>query len=108
MTDAKQRAQWSEHMKDEATQLQAQQALAGGDHSPVGGPLPFSANDLDGAVSGAVRAECEACAAVAEAWAMGGTVQAAFADVTPAQLRIAQDVARAIAQAIRQRHPRGA
>jgi hypothetical protein len=93
-------------MKDEAEQLQAQQASAGEGHSPVGGPLPFSANDLDGAVAQAVRAECEACAAVAEAWATGATVQAAFAEPTPAQLHIAQDVSRAIAQAIRQRHRR--
>jgi hypothetical protein len=93
-------------MKDEAAQLQAQQASAGDDHAPVGRPLPYSANDLDGAVAAAVQAERDACAAVAQAWASGATVQSAFADVTPAQLRLAQDVAAAIAQAIRQRQPR--
>jgi hypothetical protein len=106
VTDAKQRAQWTEHMKDEATELQAQQVSAGEDHAPVGRPLPYSANDLDGAVAAAVQAEREACAAVAEAWASGATVQSAFADVSPAQVRLAQDVAGAIAQAIRQRQRR--
>lgn len=93
-------------MKDEATQLQAQQVSAGEGHAPLGRPLPYSANDLDRAVAAAVLAECDACAALAEGWASGAAVQSAFADVTPAQLRLAQDVARAIAQAIRQRHPR--
>lgn len=105
MSDSKQRAQWSQHLKDEAAQLQAQQASAGQDHAPVGRPLPYSANDMEGAVAAAAQAEREACASVAESWASGATVQSAFSDVTPAELRLAQDVARAIAQAIRQRHP---
>lgn len=106
MSDPKQRAQWSEHLKDEAAELQEQQTAAGEGHAPVGRPLPYSANDLEGAVWAAVQAECEACAALAEAWASGATAQSALAAATPAQVQAAQEVARGIAQAIRKRHPR--
>jgi hypothetical protein len=97
MTDSTQRKQWAEHRRDEAAALQAQQRSAGDSHSPVAGPLPFSADDLESAV----RAERERCAVIADGWASEGRLRQAFADMTEWELRAAAEVARAVGRSIR-------
>ena len=100
MSDTRQRAQWAEHLKDEAVELRAQQVSAGGTHSPVAGPLPHSADALDAAV----RAERERCCALASRWTSEAEVHLAFAEWTEWEARAAVEMARAILRGIREGH----
>lgn len=96
MSETKQRKLWANHLKDEAVALEQQQESAGAEHSPMEGPLPYSADDLEVAV----RAEHERCAAIAQAWAQEHKLKGAFAAFTDNELRAAALVARAIASDI--------
>ncbi len=98
MSETRQRAQWAEHLKDEAVELRAQQVSAGGTHSPVAGPLPHSADALDDAV----RAERNRCCAIASHWTSEAEVHLAFAEWTEWEVRAATEMARAILRAIRE------
>ena len=98
MSNTRQRAQWAEHLKDEAAELRAQQASAGSTHSPVEGPLPHSADALESAV----RAERERCCAIASRWTSEAEVHGAFAEWTEWETRAAMEMARAILRGIRE------
>lgn len=98
MSNTTQRAQWAEHLKDEAVELQAQQRAAGSTHSPVEGPLPHSADALESAV----RAERERCCAIASRWTSEAEVHRAFAEWTEWETRAAVEMARAILRDIRE------
>lgn len=97
MSDTSQRAQWAEHLKDEAVELQAQQESAGSTHSPLAGPLPHSAGDLDTAI----QAERERCVRIAEGWASEDVLRGAFPGLSEAEMRVAVDVVHAIARSMR-------
>jgi hypothetical protein len=101
MSGNEQRRQWAEHMRDEARELEVQQHSAGGTHTPVEGPLPFSADQLAAAVANAVAAERQRCAEIAERWSSEATLLAAFGDFTQRELRGASATARAVAGEIR-------
>lgn len=96
-SDPKERAQWARHQLDEAAALAAQQTAAGQGHSPMGAPLPFSADDMDAVT----RAERARCAALAEAWGSESALAVKFPDASPGEWRIAALVAHAIAAEIR-------
>jgi hypothetical protein len=96
MSNTRQRAQWAEHLKDEAVELRAQQASAGSTHSPVEGPLPHSADVLEAAV----HAERERCCAIASRWTSEVEVHRAFAEWTEWETRAAMEMARAILREI--------
>ena len=98
MSTTRQRAQWAEHLKDEAVELRAQQLSAGSTHSPVEGPLPHSTDALEAAV----RAERERCCAIASRWTSEAEVQGAFAEWTQWETRAAMEMARAILRGIRE------
>ena len=46
MSGMAQRKEWAEHIRDEARALEVQQHAAGGTHSPVEGPMLYSAEQL--------------------------------------------------------------
>jgi hypothetical protein len=96
MSNTRQRAQWAEHLKDEAVELRAQQVSAGSTHSPVEGPLPHSADVLEAAV----HAERERCCAIASRWTSEVEVHRAFAEWTEWETRAAMEMARAILREI--------
>jgi uncharacterized damage-inducible protein DinB len=98
MSNTRQRAQWAEHLKDEAVELRAQQVSAGSTHSPVEGPLPHSAEALESAV----RAERERCCAIASRWTSEEEVRRAFAEWTEWETRAAMEMARAILRGMRE------
>jgi hypothetical protein len=98
MSNTRLRAQWAEHLKDEATELRAQQVSAGDTHSPVAGPLPHSADALEDAV----QVERERCFGIAARWTSEAEVHRAFADWTEWETRAAMELARVIARAIRE------
>lgn len=97
MSDPKEHAQRARHQRDETAALATQQAAAGESHSPVGGPLRFSADDM----AAGKQAERARCAALAEAWASEPALAAKFPAATPQERRLAAEVARAIAGEIR-------
>jgi hypothetical protein len=97
----KQRDQWAEHLRDEAVAHEAQQVAAGASHTPAAGPLPFSADDMEEAVTAAVQRERERCAAIADHWGTQDALLTAFSDLTEWELRAAGEASRAIASAIR-------
>ena len=97
MSDSAQHAQWAEHLKDEAAELQVQQESAGDTHSPLAGPLPHSVGDLDAAI----EAERERCVRVAEGWASQDALRDAFPGLSEGELRAAVDVAHAVARSLR-------
>ena len=97
MTKPDQREQWAEHLRDEAVERQSQQRSAGGSHMPVGGPLPFSADDLEAAV----RGERERCAALVDRWAEEGSLRRAFPAFTDSQLQAAREALRTAARSVR-------
>ncbi|GAB3655038.1 hypothetical protein [Ramlibacter alkalitolerans] len=101
MSGNEQRKQWAEHIEDEARALEAQQHAAGGTHTPVEGPLPYSADQLAAAVADAVAAERERCAAIADRWGSEARLREAFGAFTQAELRAAGATARAIGSDIR-------
>lgn len=68
MSNRHQRATWAEHLKDEAVAHEKQQQSAGVSHGPLQGPLPFSADDLNGARREGAQLERERCARIAEDW----------------------------------------
>ena len=101
MSSIEQRKQWAEHIKDEAKALEVQQQAAGGTHSPVEGPLPYSADDLAVAVAAAVTAERQRCAEIADGWSAEAKLRDAFGDFTEWELRAATATARAVGNDIR-------
>ena len=103
MSDTAQHAQWAEHLKDEAVELQVQQESAGDTHSPLAGPLPHSVGDLDAAI----QAERERCVRIAEGWASQDALRSAFPGLSEGELRAAVDVAHAIGRALRVGEARG-
>jgi hypothetical protein len=101
MSGTDQRKQWAEHIEDEAKALEAQQHSAGGTHTPLEGPLPYSADQLTAAVAEAVAAERQRCAELADRWSSEAKLLEAFADFTEWELRAASATARAVASDIR-------
>lgn len=101
MSTDEQRKQWAEHIADEAEALQRQQRAAGGTHSPVEGPLPYTAAELETAVAAAVATERQRCAGIADAWSNDARLLQVFADFTEWELRAAVATARAVAGEIR-------
>lgn len=101
MNDTQRRAEWAEHLKDEADAIAVQQASAGGTHQPVGGPLPFSQDDVGAAVLLAVRAERERCAALAASFADPAILAEALPAAGEAQRSAAASVALRIAARLR-------
>lgn len=101
MKSIDQRKQWADHMNEEAQAREAQQQAAGRSHSPVEGPLPYSANDLDEAVAAAVDTERQRCARIAESWSAEAKLLEAFGDFTEWELRAATATAQAVANDIR-------
>ena len=93
--------QWTEHMRDEAEAVQAQQLTAGSSHSPMAQHARYTEVQLGDAVRAAVAAERERCAALAEQWSSAERLQAAFGDFTEWELRAAASAARAVAGDIR-------
>jgi hypothetical protein len=89
-------------MKDEAVAQEAQQASAGDSHTPLAGPLPYSAANLDDAIRWAVHAERERCANIAAAWSLDQRLREAWPHLTQPQLDLARDVAQAVSAQIRQ------
>jgi hypothetical protein len=96
VSDDKQRAQWIEHLKDEARAREAQQAGAGRMHSPMEGPLPYSSADLEQAIRAAVHAERERCAKAVEAWASAEHLRATFGALDHTQVQAVQQVLQAL------------
>jgi hypothetical protein len=101
MSGSEQRKQWAEHIRDEARALDVQQHAAGGTHSPVEGPTPYSAEQLAQAVASAVAAERQRCAEVADSWGSEAKLLEAFGDFTEWELRAATATARAVGSEIR-------
>jgi hypothetical protein len=101
MSPTDQRKQWAQHIEDEARALEMQQHAAGGSHTPVAGPLPFSADELAVAVANAVAEERRRCAEVAERWSSEARLLEAFGDFTEWELRAASATARAVGSEIR-------
>lgn len=101
MSDPEQRTEWAEHLKDEARAIAKQQVTAGDTHSPVGGPLPYSLDDLAGEVRLAILAERERCAQVAASFAQAEHLVQSFPQATDEERRAAATTARRIAQALR-------
>jgi len=96
-----QRKQWAEHIRDEAEALVLQQHAAGTTHSPMEGPLPYSADQLAVAVATAVAAERQRCAEIADTWNTEAKLLDAFGDFTEWELRAATATARAVGNEIR-------
>lgn len=105
MSTSDQRRQWADHIRDESDARNLQQAAAGSTHSPVGGPLPYTEDQLAAAVASAVAVERERCADIADSWGGEPRLLAAFADFTPWELRAATETARAVAGEIRGTRP---
>jgi hypothetical protein len=101
LSTSDQRKLWAEHMEDEARALDLQQQEAGSTHSPVEGPLPYSADELNQAVAAAVAAERQRCAQIADNWTDETRLMQAFNGSTAAELRAAAAVARAVGDEIR-------
>jgi hypothetical protein len=101
MSVTEQRKQWAEHIRDEAKALKLQQHAAGNTHSPMEGPLPYSADQLTAAVATAVAAERQRCAEIAASWSTEAKLLAAFGDFTDWELRAATATARAVGNEIR-------
>lgn len=101
MSTTDQRKQWAEHLDDEAKALQRQQQTAGGTHTPVEGPLPYSADQLDAAIAASVAAERQRCAEIADSWSGEARLLEAFGDFTEWELRAAAATARAVGCEIR-------
>jgi hypothetical protein len=101
MTDKKQRAQWAEHLRDEAGAIAQQQASAGTTHEPVEGPLPHTRNDTATAARDAVMAERQHCASIVASYAAQAKLLQVLPDATPEQLRAAAALVRHIADAVR-------
>ena len=101
MSTKDQRNQWAEHMADEGRALQRQQDAAGATHSPVEGPLPYSAQQLEAAVAAAVARERQRCADIADAWARQPRLLEAFGNFNASELRAAAATARAVGGEIR-------
>jgi hypothetical protein len=95
------RQQWAQHLQDEAKALERQQEAAGSTHSPVEGPLPYSADQLAEAVAIAVAAERQRCAQIAESWTVEARLLEVFGDFTEWELRAASATARAVGSEIR-------
>jgi hypothetical protein len=96
-----QRKQWAEHIRDEAKALELQQHSAGSTHSPMEGPLPYSADQLATAIATAVAAERQRCAEIADSWGTEARLHDAFGDFTEWELRAAAATARAVGNDIR-------
>lgn len=101
MTTSDQRRQWADHIRDESDARRLQQAAAGGTHSPVVGPLPYTEDQLALAIAEAVAAERERCAGIADSWGGEPRLLAAFAKFTAQELHAAAEAARAVAREIR-------
>lgn len=101
MSDPEQRTEWAEHLKDEARAIAVQQESAGGTHQPVGGPLPFSQDDVNAAVRLAVRAERERCALLAASFAEPGSLAEVLPAADEAQRAAAASLALHIAGRLR-------
>ncbi|MEJ8839142.1 hypothetical protein [Ramlibacter sp. AN1133] len=101
MSGNEQRKQWAEHIRDEARALEVQQHSAGASHTPLEGPLPYSADQLAAAVASAVAAERQRCAEVADSWSSEARLLEAFGDFTEWELRAASATARAVGSEIR-------
>ncbi|HYE39365.1 MAG TPA: hypothetical protein VEB23_05505, partial [Ramlibacter sp.] len=70
-------------------------------HQPVGGPLPFSQDDVSAAVQRAVREERERCAVLATSFAEPASLAEALPDADAAQRHAAATVALRIAGRLR-------
>lgn len=101
MSTSDQRRQWADHIRDESDARRLEQAAAGSTHSPVGGPLPYTEDQLAAAVAEAVAAERRRCADIADSWSGEPRLLAAFADLTGRELHAAMETARAVAGEIR-------
>lgn len=101
MSTSEQRKQWAEHIADESRALQIQQQAAGGTHSPLEGPLPYTGEQLEAAVAAAVASERQRCAELADAWSTEPKLLERFGDLTEGELRAAAATARALGGAIR-------
>lgn len=99
--DKRQRAQWAEHLRDEAGAIAEQQASAGTTHGPVEGPLPHSRNDTATAAHDAVMSERQHCAAIVASYAAEAKLLAILPDATPEQLLAAAAAVRHIAELLR-------
>jgi hypothetical protein len=100
MSEADQRKQWSDHMKDEAIALEEQQTSAGDTHSPVQ-RWDARPGGADAEVSAATAAERQRCAGMADSWADAPRLQRAFPDFSEAELAAAGAALRALAAEIR-------
>ncbi|MBC5766657.1 hypothetical protein [Ramlibacter albus] len=101
MNDPEQRAQWAEHLLDEADAIAAQQVTAGASHEPMAGPLPFTQDNMTDAIRLAVTEERARCAAVAEAFATEARLSHFLPAATTSERAAAAAVARRIAQLLR-------
>lgn len=101
MSDPEQRTEWAEHLKDEAKAIAAQQESAGETHQPVGGPLPFSQDDVSTAVRRAVQAERERCAVLAADFAEPARLAQVLPAADAAQRAAAASMALRIAERLR-------
>jgi len=101
MNDKKQRAQWAEHLRDEAGAIAKQQASAGTTHGPVEGPLPHSRNDTAKAAHEAAISERQHCAAIVASYAAEAKLMQILPDATPEQLLSATALVRHIAEFLR-------
>lgn len=101
MNDPEQRAQWAEHLLDEADAIAAQQVTAGGTHEPMAGPLPFTQDNMTDAIRLAAVEERARCAAVADAFTSEARLALLLPAASPAERSAAAVVARRIAQLLR-------